>query len=152
MKSVGLLVLALLLAGCSKGLRIIERTKITDTTTITKRVVVRDTLIKIPAAVVRLQSPLNGIARGFNQVAKKGQARLVQHLQRDTLFTTCICDSVAIRAQLRDSFEQVSRSLTSVTTLPVLVRVYPLWLKVLGSVGGVSLSFMVLWIVFKLKK
>lgn len=80
-------------------------------------------------------------------------ATLTQKVVNDTLVSTCLCDTAAIRAQYRDVItNRVRSSLSKETLPPVEVKYIPWWVKILAWIGGISSLFLLIGIVIRICK
>ncbi|MBD3748514.1 MAG: hypothetical protein IE931_03365 [Sphingobacteriales bacterium] len=135
-----LLLMALLaIASCKCKQPVITQQKVTDT--VTKTIVIRDTVLIAPKAQTQIKIPVKALAtgKGFNQTSKSGQANLNIKRENDNLVIDCLCDTLAIKAQLRNEFEQRNHK-EVLYQPPVEVKYTPLFTKILAWIGGIFLT------------
>lgn len=121
-----------------------------DTVTVTREVRLRDTAIVIPGAAIStsLNDPHDSPRRlGHREKVLRNLRNRQTHLKvtqsANGLTIDCNCDTMAIRAQLRDSLIEVSHQRQEVKTEVVVKKYVPLVVKILAWMGGIC-SFVLL--------
>lgn len=117
---IGLLVFVasfLLLTGC-KTVKTSKDTEtlITDTIYKDREVIVRDTVFVTEPAKVKAAVPAKAFEGNLNPIKKQFKnANLDIHKKGDTVYIECACDTIAIKAQLREVFEKEYRARSELT-------------------------------------
>lgn len=142
------------LVGCKVLCPPAERIVIHDSTETV--VHIHDTILYSAPASVTGEIALSDliIKEKFTPVKKTYKhATLIQKVVNDTLVSTCLCDTAAIRAQYRDIVTTRLRSEFSKVTLPpVEVRYIPTWVKWLAYIGGFWIIIAIGWLIIRVCK
>ena len=127
--------------------------QITDSVVVEKTVVLRDTVFQAPSAATSLSVSMKEFSKGFKKPvsSQKGHATAILSQVGDRVRVDCLCDSVAIRAQLRDQYEQRLHKQT-ITQTPEQSYYTPWYMKALATVGGLSIVLLVAGIIYKTKR
>jgi hypothetical protein len=146
MKMKKLLTILLLLAmfafvSCKCKQASVIQNSVTDT--LTKTIIMRDTVLIAPQAQTQIKIPVKDFATGkaFNKTQKSEQANLSAIKENDTLIVNCLCDTVAIKAQLRNEFQQRYHK-EVIYQPPIRVKYTPWHTKILACAGGIFLTLL----------
>ena len=133
------------LAGCGCPKPVVAgatQTVVRDTVFVEKTVRIRDTILKIEPREVRVEVPVKDVVvRQAHQplIQHQDKVRVVVQTIRDTLRITATCDSLAIRAQLREEWSREVQAKETVKTVVHQERYTPFVTKLLAWVGGLGL-------------
>jgi hypothetical protein len=137
-------------AGC-KSQSAIERT-VQDTVRVERKVTLRDTVFKTNSVTIRdsINIPCpDMIVKPI--VRQKDNARLTVKQVGQILGIECVCDTIKIKAKLKDTYEKEyhSRWMQEVKTQTKKERYVPGWITFLAWSGG---AFWALLIIYLIKK
>ena len=121
----GLFLMALMiLTGCKTVKSSTETTTtITDTVYKDRLVIVRDTVLKTDPAKVKAAIPAEAFKGDLKPTKKQHKnAKLDIHKKGDTVYIECECDTLAIKAQLRDVYEKEYRARSELTKSDTLEK------------------------------
>lgn len=142
------------LVGCKVLCPPAERIVIHDSTQTVVRI--HDTILYSAPASVTGEIALGDliIKENFKPVRKTYKhATLLQKVVNDTLVSTCLCDTAAIRAQYRETITTRLRSEFSKVVLPpVEVKFIPKWVKWLAWIGGFWIVIAIGWLILRVLK
>lgn len=143
------------LAGCKIMQPAHINTAVYDSVSMEVQEVVRDTTISVPyeglSDTIYLPCP-DTVQNKFKPVLKQsesGRTKLAVKQSGNKMVVNCECDSVAIRAQLKNTYERVYKEKLQQNTETKKVQYIPYWAKFL-VVSGVIL-WIILLIAFILK-
>lgn len=125
----------------------------TDSVVVHNTIVERDTVIVAPSDGVQTEIPLADIRHGMKPVQKQSkQAKVGVKVSNNRLKIDCECDTVAIKAQLKDQIQSKERTITK--TEIQQVRYVPWYYKVaavLGLLWLINVAFYLIKILSKTK-
>ena len=143
------LLILMLVIGCGCPKQLVASQSVTDTLVVEKKVVLRDTVFQTKTAKVFVEVPTLNIEHFDKLSAQEGNARVIIQRVRDTLRVTAQCDSLKLRAQLRDELTHEIQKTHVVDTQIIKVRYTPWPVKALAWVGGIGLGLIGVKIAFK---
>lgn len=114
-----LLLAGLFFAGCKTVKKTSETTTvITDTVFKDRTVTIRDTIIKTEPAKTTVAMPSGDFKGDLKPIQKQFKnANLNIHKKNDTIYIECECDTIAIKARIRDVYEKEYRARSNLTTV-----------------------------------
>lgn len=146
-------VVLLTATACRSSKPVATSTVITDSTTVERTTSERDTTITASADTANVTIPLEQLKDSFKaEVKGKQQARAKVTVKANKLHVECQCDTMAINAKLRDTYEQILRNTHRTDTVIVPVKFIPKWVKILAWIGGLWIAAFVIFICLKLSK
>lgn len=130
--------IAALTVGCKHTAPIVQTRTVTDTVYTQVETVVRDTVLMAPAAKVdvelQVEAFLKESLKGFEKQFKNATLKVGRI--NDTIRIECACDTLAIKAQLRDRYAKEWRKTEIKDVKEVPVKYIPAWIKYLAWLGG----------------
>lgn len=132
-------VIALLFMGCKTVCLPVEKQVIHDTVLKDKIVIVHDTVLKTPATSVKAKVALSDLKKDdFKPVLKAFKnAKLHVTKDADSLTIDCLCDTVKIKAQLRETIINEYRSKHElIKQAPVETKYIPKWVSFFAWLGA----------------
>lgn len=138
---IGLLLILVTSCRCPK---VMTDTKvITDTLTVEKKIIERDTIFFTDTARVAVKIPvfqLNDISKPFKPIIKQHKnARVIIKRIRDTIRFTAECDSIELAAKIKDQFIKEHHKKETLKTEIVQIRYIPKWVKWLAWLGAICI-------------
>lgn len=143
---------ALFLVGGCRPLVTTKETKVTDTVYKDRTVTVRDTVFKTApakATATIATKDLNGLKTPVK--SKSDNANLTIKTVHDTVYIECLCDTIAIKAQLRHVFEKEYRA-RSTLEVQNIKRELSAFKKFMVSCGYLFWIFAVIGTIYFIKK
>lgn len=143
---------ALFLVGSCRPLVTTKETKVTDTIYKDRTVTVRDTVFKTApakATAAIATTDLNGLKTPIKK--QSNNAKITIKTVHDTVYFECLCDTIAIKAQLRDVFEKEYRARSTLTT-ETQKRELSAFKKFMVSCGYLFWIFAVIGTIYFIKK
>ena len=145
-------------AGC-KSHPALERI-VRDTVRLTKTVYIHDTVFKTPAASVnaatRIKDPQvkKELTRDLKKPLSKSfkNATATAKMKGDSLIVNCKCDTLAIKAKLKETFEQEYHSNTETDKDTVQVKYVPGIVKFFAWCGGLFWALLIGFSAYKIYK
>jgi len=138
---IGLLLLLITSCQCPKMMT--DTKVITDTLTIEKKIVERDTIFFTDTARVAVKVPvlkLKDASKPFKPIIKQHKnVRVIIKRVRDTIRFTAECDSIELAAKIKDRFIKEHHKKETVKTEIVQMRYIPKLVKLLAWLGGIAL-------------
>ena len=138
----------MLVTACGGHKNIVATASVTDTLTVVRRIVERETSFKTDTARVYVSVPMFKILRD-TIIKQNKNARVIIKQIRDTLRITATCDSLEIRAKIKDELIHEIQNRVEVKTIIQKERYTPWPVKALAWCGGVGLGLIGLKTVFK---
>lgn len=116
---------------------------ITDTLTVEKKIIERDTIFFTDTARVAVKVPvlkLKDTSKPFKPIIKQHKnARVIIKRVRDTIRFTAECDSLELAAKIKDQFVKEHHKKEIVKTEIVQMRYVPKLVKWLAWIGAIAL-------------
>lgn len=133
-----------LMIGCSPKVAPVTNIHQVDSVHTIVQVLTRDTNIIAPPAAARLQVKLDRVHEDMKPVSvvdKQAKIKL-SITNRGELLAECECDTLAIRASLKDT-NTLTKSEKAITKYPPpeLIKYVPWYVKILAWVGGLVLIY-----------
>lgn len=113
--------------------------KIIDSTSVEKTTRTRDSIIKVPKSQVDFTWLLNDIQNN-PLTASNGRAKVIVYREKDSIHTSCVCDSLEIQVQLKDSIINTLRTKIKEKTIipaPVIEYKTKWYVNILAWIGGI---------------
>ncbi len=145
----------LLFMGCKTVCLPVEKQVIHDTVLKDRVVIIHDTVFKTPATSVKAKVALSDLKKDdFKPVLKAFKnAKLHVTKNADSLTIDCLCDTVKIKAQLRETIINEYRSKHELIKQgPVEIKYVPKWIQFFAYVGGAFLIAIIALLIFNYLK
>ncbi|UAB84979.1 hypothetical protein INR75_02815 [Zunongwangia sp. SCSIO 43204] len=154
MKTILYILIAFLIIGCCGSKRpIVESVSTIDSTTVTKSVRLRDTIVRTPYYKIGVFKPIKDLVNSKDPItSNKGNATVSLWAENDTIYATAECDSLEIQLQLRDSIiNTLHQRLTEKNSVQP-VKYIPWTVKALAWIGGIAVFITVAFVAYKIFK
>tara|TARA_Y100001963_G_scaffold152551_1_gene237608 strand:- start:358 stop:1254 length:897 start_codon:yes stop_codon:yes gene_type:complete len=154
LKSIGLVLACLFIVGCGGSKRpIVESVSTIDSTTVTKSVRLRDTIVRTPYYKIGVFKSIKDLVSSKDPItSNKGNATVSLWAENDTIYATAECDSLEIQLQLRDSIINTLRQRLTEKTTVQQVKYIPWTVKALAWIGGIAVFITVAFVAYKIFK
>lgn len=130
--------IAVLTVGCKNIAPIVHTRTVTDTVFTEVETIIRDTVLIAPAAQVDIEMQVEAFLKeslnGFQKQFKNAKLNVVR--VNDTIRIECECDTLALKAEIRDRYESEWRKTEIIEVREVPVKFVPWWVKTLAWIGG----------------
>ena len=153
-----LLIMIVLLAGCSKKITPSVHSSQKDSVHVTERWTFRDTVVSTPvdsaSIMAMVKCPTDGTSVKLQKVTARGNhAKVRVEIVDGMLKADCECDSVKFKLKVaeieRDYFATKSNERSEVKVVPE--KFIPMWVKILAWIGAGAIIVTVIYLFFKIK-
>ncbi len=132
------LIILFSVASCCSRKPISASKTIHDTIRVSEFVKVRDTVFVTKPTGTSIDIPVSKITEIKNPIiSKKDNSTLTVRREKDTVFIDCDCDSIKLKAQIRDKIINKDRIRSEVELREVPVKFIPWYIKILAWIGGI---------------